>query len=133
MKLTVFTNVSSTSSRKAVQFLTDFGIEFVERKAKTDPMNVDEFKEILQKCTHGVDDIISFRSKTAKGLGITEDTTINELFKAIQEGKTIMKYPILFDGNKLQVGFNEDAVRKFLPKSYRQKELERMLGLCDAI
>lgn len=131
--LTIFTNVSSTSSRRAVQFLNDFGIEFVERNATKDPMNVDEFKDILQNCTHGTDDIISLRSKAAKEFGINEDTTISELFKAVEAERTIMKYPILFDGTKLQIGFNDDAYRKFLPKSYRRKELERMIGLCDAM
>ena len=35
-----------------------------------------------------------------------------------------MRRPIIIDTKRMQIGFNEDEIRAFLPRSYRKQELK---------
>lgn len=131
MPLVVFTNAQSTSSRTAIQYLTEHGINFTERKVNKEPMTYNEFLEIVQsKNFLGIENIIT-RSKSIKSLGI-EDMTVRKVYEAIQNNSNILRYPILFDGEKLMAGFIKGEMGLFTPRSHRRKELNRLLALCDA-
>lgn len=52
------------------------------------------------------------------------------------ENPTIMKRPILIDEKRLEVGFNQEDIRSFLPRkvrNYELSELQAKLNLEEAI
>ena len=66
-----------------------------------------------------------FHQKTAmlRGLGVDiEELSVNEVLDIIMETPRILKSPILVDDKRLQVGYKEDDIRAFLPRSVRNVE-----------
>ena len=51
-----------------------------------------------------------------------EDLSVNEVIDIIMETPRILKSPILVDDKRLQVGYKEDDIRAFLPRSVRNVE-----------
>ena len=38
----------------------------------------------------------------------------------------LIKRPIIFDDKRLEVGYNEEEIRRFLPRDIRQAELKQL-------
>ena len=53
----------NTSSKKALQWLRDNGIEYTEKRITSDPLSLSEFKTILSRTEDGTDEIISTNSQ----------------------------------------------------------------------
>ena len=125
--VTLFTSPSCTSCRKAKAWLIENNIDFKERNIFSEALTIDEIKNILAITEHGTEDIISFRSKTFQKLNMDIDSiSIQELYKVIQENPGMLRRPIIVDDKRLQVGYNEDEIRRFLPKEIRVSQLEQI-------
>ncbi|GBD73316.1 transcriptional regulator SpxA [Tetragenococcus halophilus] len=131
--LTLYTSPSCTSCRKARAWLQEHEIPFVERNIFSEPLTSDELTNILQMTEDGTEEIISTRSKVFQKLNIDlDDLPLNELLKLVQGNPGLLRRPIMIDDKRLQVGFNEDEIRRFLPRDVRQMELrnaQMMAGL----
>ncbi|MDU1789098.1 transcriptional regulator Spx [Streptococcus thermophilus] len=67
----------------------------------------------------------SFQKKNryAKALNCDiDELSVSEVIDLIQENPRILKSPILIDDKRLQVGYKEDDIRAFLPRSIRNVE-----------
>ena len=125
--VTLFTSPSCTSCRKAKAWLIENNIDFKERNIFSEALTIDEIKNILAITEHGTEDIISFRSKTFQKLNMDIDSiSIQELYKVIQENPGMLRRPIIVDDKRLQVGYNEDEIRRFLTKEIRVSQLEQI-------
>jgi len=83
----------------------------------------EELLDILTKTENGVASIVSSKNRYAKSLGVDiEDLSVNEVIDIIMETPRILKSPILVDDKRLQVGYKEDDIRAFLPRSIRNVE-----------
>jgi regulatory protein spx len=123
--LTMFISPSCTSCRKARNWLKTHNIEYKERNLFTDPLTRDELKQVLSMTEDGTEEIISTRSKAYKKLDKDlDDFTMNELLDLIQQNPGLLRRPIMIDAKRLQVGYNEDEIRRFLPRKVRQVELQ---------
>ncbi|GKQ43088.1 regulatory protein Spx [Companilactobacillus sp. RD055328] len=131
--VTLYVSPSCTSCRKAKAWLQEHEIEFKERNIFTEPLNKDELKAILQMTEDGTEEIISTRSKVFQKLHVkVDDLTIDQLLNLIEKNPGLLRRPIMMDDKRLQVGFNEDEIRRFLPRSVRTMELHQaqlMAGL----
>ncbi|MCC9942758.1 transcriptional regulator Spx, partial [Streptococcus agalactiae] len=79
--------------------------------------------EILTKTDSGIESIVSSKNRYAKALNCNiEELSVNEVIDLIQENPRILKSPILIDDKRLQVGYKEDDIRAFLPRSIRNVE-----------
>lgn len=126
----LFTSPSCTSCRKAKSWLIKNNIEFKERNIFSEPLTIEEIRNILSITEEGTEDIISFRSKTFQKLNIDIDTiTLQDLYKVIQENPGMLRRPILVDDKRLQVGYNEDEIRRFLPKEVRINQLKKIKNM----
>lgn len=124
--VTLYVSPSCTSCRKAKAWLKEHSIEFVERNIFTEPLSRDELKQILQMTEDGTEEIISTRSKAFQNLNIDlEEITTGKLLDLIEENPGLLRRPIIMDDKRLQVGFNEDEIRRFLPRSVRTMELHK--------
>lgn len=131
--LTLYTSPSCTSCRKARAWLQEHQIPFVERNIFSEPLNSSELKAILQMTEDGTEEIISTRSKVFQKLNMDlDELPSQELLELVQNNPGLLRRPIMIDDKRLQVGFNEDEIRRFLPRDVRQLELRQaqlMAGL----
>lgn len=131
--LTLYTSPSCTSCRKARAWLQEHEIPYVERNIFSEPLNIDELKAILQMTEDGTEEIISTRSKVFQKLNMDlDELSLKDLLDLVKENPGLLRRPIMIDEKRLQVGFNEDEIRRFLPRDVRQYELRQaqlMAGL----
>ena len=80
----------------------------------------EDIKHILEKTENGFEDIISTRSKAFKENNLDADEmTINELLDFIVANPSVLRRPIIVDKHRLQVGYNDEEIRCFLPRELR--------------
>ena len=124
--VTLYTSPSCTSCRKARAWLEEHNIPYQERNIFSDPLNKNEIKTILRMTEDGTEEIISTRSKVFQELNIKiDDLSINELLDLVQKNPGLLRRPIILDEKRLQVGYNEDEIRRFLPREVRALELQQ--------
>ena len=72
----------------------------------------------------GTEEIISYRSQAFQALDIEIDTlSMAELLDLFIEEPSLIRRPIIMDDRRLQIGYNEEEIRMFLPRKIRQVEL----------
>ena len=124
--VTLYTSPSCTSCRKARAWLKEHNIPYAERNIFSDPLSVDELKQILQMTEDGTEEIISTRSKVYQDLRVNiDDLSLKDLLDLVQRHPGLLRRPIIMDEKRLQVGYNEDEIRRFLPREVRALELRR--------
>lgn len=122
--VTLYTSPSCTSCRKARAWLKEQGIPFTERNIFSEPLSMDEVKNILRMTENGTEDIISKRSKAYQSLNINlDEMSMTELYDLIRKNPGLLRRPIIMDDKRLQIGYNEDEIRRFLPREVRALEL----------
>ncbi|MHA6251858.1 transcriptional regulator SpxA [Oceanobacillus sp. CAU 1775] len=125
--VTLYVTPSCTSCRKAKKWFEENEISFKERNIMAEPLTREEIKEILRLTDNGTEEIISTRSKVYNQLNIDlEKLSLQDLLALIEEHPGILKRPIMLDDKRLQVGYNEDEIRSFLPRSVRTFNLNEM-------
>lgn len=126
--ITLFTTPSCTSCRKAKSWLTEHEIPFVERNIFHETLTKEEVLKILQLTEEGVEEIISQRSQVYQKLDIDVDNMqLDELITLFQENPTLIRRPIMIDDRRLQIGYNEDDIRVFLPRAVRKIEMRHAM------
>ncbi|WP_144656496.1 transcriptional regulator SpxA [Bacillus tropicus] len=116
----LYTTASCSSCRKAKAWLEENQIDYTEKNIVSNSMTVDELKSILRLTEEGATEIISTRSKTFQDLNINiDELSLNEFYKLIIQHPIMLRRPIMLDEKRLQIGFNEEEIRKFLPRSVR--------------
>lgn len=116
----IYTSPSCSSCRKVKTWFKEQQISFQEINILAGTLSVNDLKEILAKSIDGTNEIISKRSKIMKETNIDiESMRMPELLNFIIEHPTILKRPIIVDDRKIQVGYNEDEIRVFIPVNKR--------------
>jgi len=56
--------------------------------------------------------------------GIADERDCHKgLENPFEENPSLLRRPIILEGKRMQIGFNEDEIRAFLPRGYRKQEL----------
>src|SRR5699024_3942838 len=114
--VTLYTSPSCTSCRRVKAWLEDHNIEYNDRNNFSEHMSLVGTKEILGMTEDGTDEIISTRSKVFQKLDVDiEQPPLKDLFELIRKNPGLLRRPIILDEKRLQVGYNEDEIRRFLP------------------
>ncbi|MCR5787323.1 MAG: transcriptional regulator Spx [Acholeplasmatales bacterium] len=118
--ITIYTTSSCSSCRKAIAWMKEHNISFREKNIFTEHLTIQDLHKILKNTENGYDDIISTRSKVfaEKNLDLDNMKT-SELEKLILENPSILRRPIIIDDEKIQVGYNDDDIRVFIPRELR--------------
>ncbi|WP_078380191.1 transcriptional regulator SpxA [Sutcliffiella halmapala] len=118
--VTLYTTPSCTSCRKAKAWLEEHNIPYVERNILSNPLTIEEIKSILRLTEEGTEEIISTKSKTFQELNINiENLPLPNLYQLMRENPQMLRRPIIQDEKRLQVGYNEEEIRRFLPRKLR--------------
>ncbi len=128
--LNLYTSLSCTSCRKAKAWLKEYDISFKERNIFANPLNKEEIMQVLRMTENGTEEIISTRSRTFQNLKINlDDLSIDQLIDLVEKNPSLLRRPIIMDDRRLQVGYNEDEIRRFLPRKVRRLELEEIQAM----
>ena len=128
----LYVSPSCTSCRKAKQWLEQHNIPYKERNIISDPLNREEIIHVLRMTEEGTEEIVSTRSKAFQELNIDlDDISMNELIDLIEKNPSLLRRPIILDDRRMQVGYNEDEIRRFLPRSVRRLEMAQATRLAD--
>lgn len=118
--VTLYLSPSCTSCRRAKAWLDEHQIPYKERNILSEKLTLEEIKNILRYTEDGTDEIISTKSKAFQKLNIDIDSlSLRELYTIIKENPGLLKKPLILDEKRLQVGFNEEEIRSFLPRKMR--------------
>ncbi|QAV26081.1 transcriptional regulator Spx [Neobacillus thermocopriae] len=128
----VYSSPSCTSCRKAKAWLEEHNIPYKERNIFAEPLTIEEIKGILRMTENGTDEIISTRSKIFQKLNIQVDSLpLQDLYEIIRQHPGLLRRPIIMDEKRLQVGYNEDEIRRFLPRKVRTYQLRQAQQLIN--
>lgn len=130
--VTLFTTPSCTSCSKAKSWLEEYDIPYEERSIYSKPLTSREIRSIMRMTENGTEDIISTRSKAYKELDKDiDDLSTKELMNLIQEKPGLLRRPILIDEKRIQIGYNADEIRRFLPREVRALELRKAQAIVE--
>lgn len=125
LMIKIYTVVSCSSCKKAKEWLRDHNMEFEEINLLNDFISKEDFMEILSLTEEGTGDVISKRSRAYQRLNIDfENIMLNDLIQLMDANRTLLRRPLIVDDRRLQVGYNEDEIRKFLPREIRRVEIQ---------
>lgn len=130
--IVIYTSPSCSSCRKVKKWFEDQHIPFEERNIFQATLNPKELKDILVKSENGTDDIISERSKIVKAAQVDfDEMTITQMIDFIRKNPSVLKRPIMVDDRRIQVGYNEEEIRTFIPRARRLAEMNCSKAQCD--
>ncbi len=131
--ITIYTSPSCSSCRKVKKWFEEQNIPFREKNIFASKLTEEELKDMLIKAENGTDDIVSNRSKIIKEQHVDiESMKISELVQFIRENPSVLKRPIMLDDRRMQVGYNSEEIRTFIPRARRIAELAcPNLDCCD--
>ena len=116
----IYTTPSCSSCRKVKKWFEEQNIPYEEKNIFVATLNEEELKDILAKSENGTEDIISERSKIIKEKHVdVESMSLKELISFVRENPSVLKRPIVVDDHKIQVGYNSDDIRAFIPHAQR--------------
>ncbi|MBM4764378.1 transcriptional regulator Spx [Bacillus sp. B15-48] len=120
MTVTIY-GMGCQSTKKARKWMIDNEISFVERNIKKEPLTVRELQDILQLTIDGTDEILAKRSSLYRTMNLDiDELSLLELLEILHEQPRLLRSPIILDTRKLQVGYNEEEIRQFLPRNTRK-------------
>lgn len=128
----LYVSPSCTSCRKAKAWLEKHDIPYKERNIFSEALTKKEISQVLRMTENGTEEIISTRSRAFQQLKVNlDDLTIDELLDLIEKNPSLLRRPIIMDDRRLQVGYNEDEIRRFLPRKVRRLELAEAQKIAD--
>ncbi|MBN3491181.1 transcriptional regulator Spx [Acholeplasma equirhinis] len=119
--VTIYTTPSCSSCRKAKKWLDEHKVAYEEKNLFNHRINDEDIELMLNHAENGFDDIISTRSKIFKEQELeVEDMSVSELKSFIINHPSVLKRPIIVDAKRMQVGYNDEEIRVFIPKRLRE-------------
>ncbi len=130
--INLYVSSSCTSCRKARAWLNKHDVPFKERNIFSEPLTKEEIVNILRLTENGTEEIISTRSRAFQELHVNlDDLSIDQLLDLVEKNPSLLRRPIIMDDRRLQVGYNDDEIRRFLPRKVRRLELVKAQKLAD--
>lgn len=127
----IYVSPTCTSCRKVKKWFEEQKIPYEEKNIFNATLNPEELKEMLEKSENGTEDIISLRSKIIKENNINfDDMTISQMIEFIRKNPSVLKRPIMMDDKRIQVGYNSEEIRTFIPRARRIAEMNCSHDAC---
>lgn len=128
----IYVSPSCSSCRKVKKWFEEQNIPYKERNIFASTLSEGELKEILEKSENGTDDIISTKSKIVKEQKVDFDSmTISQMIDFVRKNPTVLKRPIMVDERRIQVGYNSEEIRTFIPRAQRIEQMKCSFDECD--
>lgn len=117
----LYISPSCQSCRKTIKWFDDEKIEYKLINIISEPLSREDIFRMLKNSLNGFEDIISRRSKPFIDNNLDMDNMkTSELIEFIQKNPTVLKRPIIVADNLVEVGYNVDDIRAFIPPERRK-------------
>ncbi|KRL17569.1 hypothetical protein FD12_GL001699 [Lentilactobacillus rapi DSM 19907 = JCM 15042] len=74
-------------------------------------------------------DLISTRCNAYHKLKVDiDDLTVSQLVDLMVKNQDLIRRPMMYNDEQLQVGFSEDDIRSFLPREVRRENLKALMN-----
>jgi regulatory protein spx len=134
----IYYSPSCSSCRKVKKWFDDQKIPYEEKDIFGKELSKEDLLEIISKSEDGTEDIISPRSKIVSENDINfDDMTVSQLIEFIRKNPSVLRRPIIVDDHRVQVGYNAEEIRTFIPRARRLAEMYctpeecETFGKCD--
>lgn len=130
----IYVSPSCSSCRKVKKWFDERNIPYEEKNIFSSSLKKEELKNILTKSENGSEDIIATKSKIIKEKHVNFDNmSVSQMIDFIRNNPSVLKRPIMVDDehDRMQVGYNPDDIRIFIPKA--QRELDMLCFANDCI
>lgn len=118
----IFYRGSCNSSKKAISWLEQYGVKL--EKKRMSQLTPEILIKILSLSDNGFDAVIKRPGRIGhinrKTYALLESMNMGEAIYYLLENLDLLQSPLVLEEDKLMIGFNEDEIRKFLPKRYRR-------------
>lgn len=102
--------------------MDSYGIRYIEKNIFNVKLSKQDIYAILASTQRGFEDIISLRSKViVDGNYDLEEMTTSQLVEFIMKNPSVLRRPIIINEKAMQVGYNDEEIRVFLPREIRRK------------
>ena len=116
----LYISPSCQSCRKTIKWFDDQEIPYKKVNILKDKLTKEDIFRMLANSLNGFEDIISTRSKPYEENDLDMDNMkTSELVNFIIDNPTILKRPIIVASNLMEVGYNSDDIRAFIPPEKR--------------
>ena len=118
----IYVSPSCSSCRKVKKWFDEQNIPYTEKNIFNGNLKEEELRAILEKTENGTEDIIATKSKIMKENKVNfDDMSISEMINFVRKNPSVSNRPIVIDDehDRIQVGYNEDDIRLFIPKARR--------------
>ena len=95
MKPILYHNAACSTSRNAIQLLTENGIDFTVREYLKDLLSRDELKELLARLSLPASAIVRKKGADYEEAGIADDAPESEWFELLMAHPKLMQRPIV--------------------------------------
>ena len=120
----IYYSPSCSSCRKVRKWFDEQGIPYRGIDIFSSSLKEEDLREIIAKCENGTEDIISPRSKIVMEENIDFDSMkLSELIAFILANPSVLRRPIIVDDRRVQVGYDPEEIRTFIPRARRMAEL----------
>lgn len=116
----VFYRSSCISSRQACLWLKEYNIP--SENLKITGILKEDIIQLLTFSEHGFEDLLRRQSSiNINKISHLQTMNFTEGVDYLLNNIDLLKTPIILAENKYMIGFNEDNIRQFLPKGYRNR------------
>ncbi|WP_251545740.1 Spx/MgsR family RNA polymerase-binding regulatory protein [Limosilactobacillus caecicola] len=127
--ITVYTAANSSSCRKALNWFRNHQIIVTEHKLYTIGITQKELEQMLTLSEKGTEEFISTRSNIYKRMQIDfNKLSFDEFTEIVCANPRLLRAPIIMSKYQIQIGFNSDSIRSFIPKAERDQEMDEALA-----
>lgn len=118
----IYAQGTNTSNTQALSWFKMRGIDVHEEKMYK--LSRESLLHILSLTEQGFSEILKHRAGEGtllkNKLDAISSLSFNESVDFIVKNPEVLRSPIIFQENKLLVGYNSEEIRKFMPQKYRK-------------
>lgn len=120
--ITIYYRKTCNSSKRALDWLTEQNLHFQAKDISE--ISICEIYHLLPITDAGMESIVKSKLKgnlTIKlKLEVLEDLSFKEGVLYLKTHPELFQTPLIIEGEKYLVGFNNEEIRKFIPKIFRR-------------
>lgn len=118
--ITIYARKKGEALSHLKKWFKKYKYPFIEKNMLVQKLSREELIHIIKLTEQGVTDIISTRGNAYKQMKLNfDEIRLNELIHILQRNPNLLKTPLIVDDKRLQVGYNEDGLRQFVPRINR--------------
>jgi regulatory protein spx len=112
-----YTYTSCTSCRKTDDVLKQSGLPYGRREFFKERFTRDELKQVLEGAGLRPSDVLSRRSRVYKERNLeSQDLPEDDLLDLMVQEPTLLRRPLVINGDQVIVGHNESALREMIAR-----------------